>query len=286
MLRKGFVNVDGLDCVSTAAPRYIKRTNMPRIPNSHHPFSPRPPTWNSPPPPTFSLLPLEEPPPQENDYDESQRAKRPILLEHQFPIDSYGSPPILLTIIPQPRADLAHPLQTISAIEQILNILGHHFCHVAQLVIKLVKVLCGARIAVGRLGLGNEVVKLHKGVGPQGRVEQLGHRIHGGELGGEVREVGEGELARVGALGDAKVDNVRGDEVVDCVCAGLDGGLGFRVAVEAAEDELDLGFDFGEGCFCLKKESRHISAVDMGLKAKACDITYCLVVDGCAQIEA
>lgn len=40
---------------------------------------------------------------------------------------------------------------------------------------------------------------------------------------------------------------------MDCVCAGLDGGLGFRVAVEAAEDELDLGFDFGEGGFCLKK---------------------------------
>lgn len=111
----------------------------------------------------------------------------------------------------------------------------------------------GARVAVGGLGLGDEVVELHEGVRAQGGAEQLGHGIHGGELGGQVREVGEGELARVGALGDAEVDDVGGEEVVDCVGAGLDGGLGFGVAVEAAEDEFDLGFDLGERGFCLEE---------------------------------
>lgn len=34
---------------------------------------------------------------------------------------------------------------------------------------------------------------------------------------------------------------------MDCVRAGLDGGLGLGVAVEPAENEFDLGFDLREG---------------------------------------
>lgn len=200
-----------------------------------------------------SPLCSEEPPPQKDQYNKAQRAKGPILLQHQLPINPHSRPPVFLTIIPQPRANLAHPLETVPAIQQILNILGHDLGHIAQLVIQLVEILRRAGVTIGRFGFCNKVIKLHKRIGPQRRVEELGHGVHGGELGGEVGEVGEGEFAGVGAFGDAEVDYVLGDEVVDGVGAGFDGGLGFRVAVEAAEDEFDLGFDFREGGFCLWK---------------------------------
>lgn len=73
--------------------------------------------------------------------------------------------------------------------------------------------------------------------------------VGGCELAGEVGEVGEGELARVGALADAEEDDVGVDEVVDCEegRGGLDGGLGFGGAGEFAEDLAELLLDFVEG---------------------------------------
>lgn len=71
--------------------------------------------------------------------------------------------------------------------------------------------------------------------------------VGGEELAGEVGEVGEGELARVGALADGEEDDVGVDEVVDGVAARFDGGLGLRVAGELAEDLLGLLLDFFEG---------------------------------------
>lgn len=209
-------------------------------PNSH-PF-PAP----SNPPRRVPLPCSKEAPPQEKQYNEPQRTKWPILLQQQLPVDPDRRPPVLLTVIPQPRADLAHALEAVPTIQQILDILGHDLCDIAQLIVQLVEVLRGPRVAVRRLGLRDEVVELHEGVGPQRGAEQLRLRVRGGELGREVREVGEGELARVGALRDAAVHDVRGDQVVDGLRAALDGGLRLGVAVEPAQDQLDLGLDFGE----------------------------------------
>lgn len=73
--------------------------------------------------------------------------------------------------------------------------------------------------------------------------------VGGCELAGEVGEVGEGQLARVGALADAEEDDVGVDQVVDREegGGGFDGGLGFRVAGEFAEDLAELLLDFVEG---------------------------------------
>lgn len=169
------------------------------------------------------------------------------MFQQQVPVDLDGRPPVLLAVVPQPAADLAHALEAVAPVQQVLDVLVHDLCDVAQLVVELVEVLGGARVAVGALGLGDEAVELHEGVGPQGRVEQLLHGVGGGELGGQVRQVGEGQLARVGPLRYAEVDDVAGDQVVDRVVARLDGRLGFRVAVEPAEDEFYLGFDLRNG---------------------------------------
>jgi hypothetical protein len=51
---------------------------------------------------------------------------------------------------------------------------------------------------------------------------------------------------------------------VDREGARLDCGLGLRVAVEAADDELDLGFYFGEGGFCLARCETGVSVGGTG----------------------
>lgn len=189
---------------------------------------------------------LEKPPVNKKQDNEAQRRKRPVLLQQQLPVDPHRGTTILLAIVPQATTNLAHPLQAIPAIQQILDILRHDLCHIPQLIVQLVEVLAGARIGIGGLGLGDEVVKLHKGVGPQGRVVDLGRRVGGGELAGQVREVCEGELARVRGGADAEEDDVRLDEVVQRVRAAVDAGLGLGVARELAEDLAHVLLGFGE----------------------------------------
>jgi hypothetical protein len=66
---------------------------------------------------------------------------------------------------------------------------------------------------VRRLCLLDEAVEAGKGVGPQpGRAVLFG-AVGGVELGAEVGEVGEGELARVGAVADAEEAELARDEI-------------------------------------------------------------------------
>lgn len=189
------------------------------------------------PPPAF---PLEEPPPQENDYDKPQAADGAVLLEQQVPVDLDRGPAVLLAVVAQARAHLAHALKAVAAVEQVLDVLVHDLGDVAQLVVELVEVLRRAGVAVGALCLVDEAVELHEGVRAEGGAQQLRRRVGRRELRRQVRQVGEGQLARVRALRYADVDDVVGDQVVDRVVARLDRRLGLGVAVEAAEDQFYL----------------------------------------------
>ena len=146
----------------------------------------------------------KEAPPYKQHHDQAQRAQGPILLQQQLPINPHGRPPILPTILPQPPAHLAHALETVAAIEQILDILGHDLGDVAEVVVELVEVLRGAAVLVGFLGALDEGVEVHEGVGAQGGGVDGGGGVGRGEFVGEVAEVGEGEFARVGAVGDGE----------------------------------------------------------------------------------
>lgn len=192
----------------------------------------------------------EEPPPQEEDNDASHRSKRAILLQQQVPINPDGRPLILLTVIPQPTAQLAHALQAITTIEQILDILRHDLGDVPQLIMQLIQILRRARVAVRRLGAANEAVKVHKRIRPKRRVHELLRRVRRRELARDVGEVCKGELARVRAVRDGHVHNVGLDQVVERVLrAALDACLWFRGACKSAEDQLHLRLDFAESRF-------------------------------------
>lgn len=195
---------------------------------------------------------LEESPVDKHQKDEAQSRQRTILLQQQLPVDTHSRPSVLFAIVAKTAANLAHLLEVVAAVQQILDILGHDFRDVAQLVVELVEVLRRARVGIRRARLGDEAVKVHKRIRPQRRVVHLVRRVGAVELGGEVGEVGKGQLARVRALADAQEDNVRVDEVVQRVLAALDRGLRLRVAGELAEDLADLALDFGEGGFGLE----------------------------------
>lgn len=195
---------------------------------------------------------LKEPEPYENQDDEEQPRKGPVLLEQQLPVDAHGSAAILLAVVAQPAANLAHALKTVTTVQQVLDILGHDLGNIAQLIIQLVQPLRSTGIRIDSLSLGDEVVKLHEGVGPQGGRVHLGSGVRREELAGQVGQVCEGELARVRAVADAEEDDVRVDRVVQRVLrAAVDGGLGLRGAGELAQDLADLALDFGEGGFGL-----------------------------------
>lgn len=189
---------------------------------------------------------LEEAQPDEEQDNEPKRGERAVLLEHQIPVDLDGGLAVLAAVVPQPRADLAHLVQAVPAVQEILDVLGHDLGHVPQLVVQLVQVLGGARVGVRGLGAVDEGVELHEGVRPEGGAVQLGGAVRVLELGADVREVGEGELPGVGALADAQVDDLVAEQVMQCERAGLDRGLRLGVLVQAPQDQLDLRLDLGE----------------------------------------
>lgn len=110
----------------------------------------------------------EEPPPYEYYYDDSNAREWSILLQQQFPIDPHRRPLVFPTILPQPLTHVAHPLQTVPSVEQILDVLRHDLRHVPKLIVQLVQIPCSPRILVCLLGALNEGVEFDEGVGPAG----------------------------------------------------------------------------------------------------------------------
>jgi len=157
----------------------------------------------------------EEAPPEKHQDNKAQRRKGTVLLEQQLPVDPHRRTAVLFRIVPQPRADLAHALEAVATVQQILDILGHDLGYVAQLAVELIEVLGCARVGVRGLGALDEGVKLGEGVGPErGRLD-IAALVGGGELARQIGEVGEGQFPRVGAVGYAEEDD--GEVAVDCV---------------------------------------------------------------------
>jgi hypothetical protein len=134
----------------------------------------------------------KESPPNEKQNEEADTSEWSVLAEQQLPINAHRSSSILGAILSQSAADLAHTLETVSTIQQVLDILGHDLGYVAELIVQLVEVLRGAGIGVGGLSARDEGVELHKGVRTHGAGEDLLQGVGCAEFGGEVGEVGEG----------------------------------------------------------------------------------------------
>ena len=62
------------------------------------------------------MLHLPKPPPEEKQDNEPQASKGSVLLQQQFPIDPHRSPFVLGRIFLQPRAEISHLLEAITAV--------------------------------------------------------------------------------------------------------------------------------------------------------------------------
>jgi hypothetical protein len=152
------------------------------------------------------------------------------LLQQQLPVNPHGRFFVLSTVFPQSARDVPHPLQTVPAIQQILDVLRHHLGHILELVVQLVQVLRRARVLVRLLGALDERVELDKGVRPTRRREVLLRLVRLCELRGQVGQVGEGEFARVRAVANAEEAEVAADEVAGAALACM-GWRGWRRGV-------------------------------------------------------
>jgi hypothetical protein len=115
---------------------------------------------------SFASLPKEAPAQEEND-NKRQRRNGPILLQQQLPIDPHRRALILERIIFEPTAHIPHPLQTIPSVQQVLDILRHHFVHVFELVIQAIESAVRAAVLIRLLAVLEEALEFCVGVGAQ-----------------------------------------------------------------------------------------------------------------------
>jgi hypothetical protein len=183
------------------------------------------------------------------------------LLQQQLPVDADCRFLVFPAVLTQSAGDVAHALEAVSSVQQVLDVLGHDLCDVLELIVELVEVLGGARVLVCLFCALDERVELDELVGAARGREVLLGLVDGCELAREIRQVGKCQLAGVGAVADAEEAEVAADEVavggvlaawgqvadtearrgvLVRVGAALDAGLGLRVAVQPALDELDL----------------------------------------------
>jgi hypothetical protein len=95
---------------------------------------------------------LEEPPPNEYDDNKCQTANRAILsavsnggvttngicastqatylLQQKLPINPHSRLLVLSAVFPQPARHVAHSLQAVASVQQILNVLGHDLSNI------------------------------------------------------------------------------------------------------------------------------------------------------------
>ena len=156
-----------------------------------------------------------KPPYYQNQHDQAQSTKRTILLQQQFPVYPYRRSLIFGRIFSQSRTHVSHPVQTVSAIQQIFNVLGHDLRDIFQLVVQPTEVVRRPRVLICLLRPLDEAVELRVGVRSHLWVEIVFAFVRGLEFGADVFEIGQGEFLRIrpfgdGEVGDIIVENVAG----------------------------------------------------------------------------
>lgn len=143
-----------------------------------------------------------------SDPESCWETKRTHLFYQQLPIDAHSGLFVLHAIFSQTSRKFTHPFQTVTTIQQILDVLGHDFRNILELIIYPVETLRCAAVLVELLGALDKGVKFDKGVWSQIWRLVLCWRVGCGEFRGNVGEIGEGKFAGVGMIAYAKETNV------------------------------------------------------------------------------
>lgn len=130
------------------------------------------------------------------------------LFYEQLPVDAHGGLLILSAVFSQTPRQLAHPLKTVSSVQQILDILRHNLRDISKLIVHLVEVLRRPAILVQLLRALDKRVEFDKGIGPQSGRQILRGRVRRSEFGGDIGKICEGKLARIRLVAYAKKANI------------------------------------------------------------------------------
>lgn len=107
---------------------------------------------------------IEETPEEEQDDDSCYARDRTILLEKQFPVYADCRALVLGRVLAQTAAHVAHLVQAVAAVEQVVDVLGHGFVHVLELIVQSVHVVLRPAVLVEFLCALEEAFKLGVGI--------------------------------------------------------------------------------------------------------------------------
>lgn len=93
---------------------------------------------------------------------------RTYLFHQQFPVDAHRCPTIFLAVLTQTTRKLAHALQAVSTVEEVLDILGHDLGDITKLVVQLIQVTRGTAILIQLLCALNKGIEFDEGIRAKG----------------------------------------------------------------------------------------------------------------------
>lgn len=106
--------------------------------------------------------------------------------DKKLPVHAVGSFLVLAAVLAETTAHFAHLLETVTAVEEVFDVLGHNLSDILEFIVQLVEVLCGARVLVRLLGLLDEGVELDVGIWATGRRKVLLRWVGSSKLLGKV----------------------------------------------------------------------------------------------------
>ena len=152
-------------------------------------------------------LELVEKAPEEKQYDDgNDTGNRTVLFEKQFPVDADSRALVLGRVFAKTAAHVTHLVQAVTAVKKIVDVLGHGFMDILELIVEAVEIVLCAAILVQLLCALKEAFKFGVGVRSHAGVKVLVAVVGALKLLADVLEVREGEFLRVAALGDANKD--------------------------------------------------------------------------------
>lgn len=160
-----------------------------------------------------------------------------VLLDHGLEVDSLRLLSILDGVVPQARRQVAHFIQRVASVQQVLDVFRHDLLDVGQVRVEFIEVGLCSLVLVDLLCLAQKVVERAEAEWSGGTAQGLS-AVRVFELVADFCQVQKRQLSWVRFLADRQVDDVVQNQVMNVVVARLDGGLGLGVWGDSADYNL------------------------------------------------
>lgn len=165
-------------------------------------------------------LKLPKEAPEEEQHDDGDDAcDRAVLFEEQLPVDADSCALVLGRVFAKTAAHVTHFVQAVTAVQKVVDVLGHGFVDILELIVEAMEIVLRAAVLVKLLCALEEPFEFGVGIRSHAGVQVLVAVVGALKLLADVLEVREGKFLRVAALGDADKDKA----VVDHIAARVGG---------------------------------------------------------------